>query len=72
MKARQLLKIEWDKGPFANESDESLMQDFQRFCQSKEEGKVLLHEGDVDAVELERSHASEMDDVAVTLYIGDP
>ena len=31
-----------------------------------------LHEGDVDAVELERSHASEMDDVAVTLYIGDP
>lgn len=47
MKARRLLKVEWDKGPFANESDELLMADFKRFCHSKDPGDILIEEGDV-------------------------
>ncbi|MFT4924137.1 MAG: isoquinoline 1-oxidoreductase beta subunit [Phenylobacterium sp.] len=49
MKARKALKIVWDKGPYASESDTSLRQSFQQLCHGTEAGKVIVDEGDVTA-----------------------
>lgn len=47
MQARKKLRIEWDLGPHANESSESLRRQFRRLVDSPM--KVVLNEGDADA-----------------------
>ncbi|HZQ52864.1 MAG TPA: xanthine dehydrogenase family protein molybdopterin-binding subunit [Bryobacteraceae bacterium] len=47
MQARKQLQIDWDYGPHANESSESLRRDFRRIVDSKL--KVVLNNGDTEA-----------------------
>jgi isoquinoline 1-oxidoreductase subunit beta len=47
MQARKKLQIQWDLGPHANESTESLRRDFRRIVDSPL--KVVYKEGDVDS-----------------------
>lgn len=49
MKARKLLEVEWYKGAWADESDESLYSKYQEFCQSEKSGKVLREDGNLSA-----------------------
>ena len=46
MQARKQLQIEWDEGPHATESSESLRKDFRRIVDSPL--KTVLNRGDVD------------------------
>lgn len=59
MKGRALLKINWDKGPFTNESNETLTQDFKRFCFSDDDGRILIEEGDVEQGFAKADHVIE-------------
>jgi isoquinoline 1-oxidoreductase subunit beta len=47
MEARKKLKIEWDLGPNATESSETLRQQFRKLVDSQM--KVVVNQGDVDA-----------------------
>ncbi len=47
MQARKKLKVDWDLGPHANESTESLRHDFQRVVDSRL--KVVIDQGNFDA-----------------------
>jgi len=47
LQARNKLKIEWDEGPAASESSETLRKEFRRVVDSSM--KVVLNEGDLDA-----------------------
>jgi isoquinoline 1-oxidoreductase beta subunit len=47
IKARKALKIEWDLGPHATESSDSLRKQFRRLVDSPM--KVVLNQGDTDA-----------------------
>jgi isoquinoline 1-oxidoreductase beta subunit len=48
MKARKALKIDWDLGPRASESSESLRKQFRRLVDTPQ--KVVLNQGDADSV----------------------
>jgi len=48
MKARKALKIDWELGPRATESSESLRKQFRRLVDSPQ--KVVLNQGDADSV----------------------
>ena len=47
MQARNKLKIEWDEGPAAAESNETLRREFRRIVDSSM--KVIINDGDADA-----------------------
>jgi isoquinoline 1-oxidoreductase beta subunit len=47
IQGRDALEIEWDRGPHAKETSESLRQEFQSLV--AQPGKVILKEGDADA-----------------------
>jgi isoquinoline 1-oxidoreductase beta subunit len=48
MRGREALKIEWDEGPTASESSETLRQQF--LANASKPGKVVRNEGDANAV----------------------
>jgi isoquinoline 1-oxidoreductase beta subunit len=48
MKARKALKIEWEPGPHASESSDSLRKQFRRIVDTPQ--KVILNQGDADTV----------------------
>jgi isoquinoline 1-oxidoreductase beta subunit len=48
MEARKKLKIEWDEGPAATESSESLRKEFRRVVDSSM--KVIINDGDAESV----------------------
>ena len=47
MKAKKLLKIEWDKGPWQKESAASMRKDFSSLCAETTEGRVQKSQGDI-------------------------
>ena len=47
LQARNKLKIEWNEGPAANESSETLRKEFRRVVDSSM--KVVINQGDFDA-----------------------
>lgn len=82
MQARKQLHIEWDFGPHASESSESLRHEFRRIVDSAM--KVVLNQGDIDTtlsnappdrkVEADyelpfQAHAT-MEPMNITVYIG--
>jgi isoquinoline 1-oxidoreductase beta subunit len=44
---RKALSINWQQGPWAKESSQSLMDDFEKFCFSDDEGNNRINEGNV-------------------------
>jgi isoquinoline 1-oxidoreductase beta subunit len=47
VQGRKALSINWQQGPWANESSQSLMDDFEKFCFSDDEGNNRINEGDI-------------------------
>ncbi|WDD99819.1 xanthine dehydrogenase family protein molybdopterin-binding subunit [Thalassomonas actiniarum] len=47
IQGRKALEIEWQQGPWSEESSDSLMADFEKFCMGEEEGRTLLNTGDL-------------------------
>lgn len=48
MKARKLLKIEWQKGPWDNENTAELKAGLSKLCEGTQQGKVLRKDGDIN------------------------
>jgi len=47
VQGRKALGIVWQKGPWANESSQSIMSDFEKFCLGDKEGNNLIKEGNI-------------------------
>lgn len=47
VQGRKALEINWQQGPWANESSQSLMNDFEKFCLGDDEGENRINEGDI-------------------------
>jgi isoquinoline 1-oxidoreductase beta subunit len=47
MKAKKLLQIEWDRGPWSNESSQQLKQRYHDLCWGDTDGKIARDDGNI-------------------------